>query len=31
MDTPEPEKVDALQSEPSVKEAVQGSTVAGPS
>ena len=29
MDTMEAEKVDALQSEPSVEEAVQGSTVAG--
>ena len=31
MDTLEAEKVDALQSEPSVEEAVQGSTVAGAS
>ena len=29
MDTLEAEKVDALQSEPSVEEAVQGSIVAG--
>ena len=31
MDTMEPEKVDALRSEPSVEQAVQGSTVAGAS
>ena len=29
MDTPEAEKVDALQSQPSVEEGIQGSTVAG--
>ena len=31
MDTLEVEKVDAVQSEPSAEEAVQGSTVAGAS